>query len=80
MRIFLDACIIIYWVECAQPFHAKLLAQLASIAEQHPKHLLTISRLSLLECLVKPPAPSRKIYIKNLSRFFESPFVIYRGD
>lgn len=73
MRIFLDACIIIYWVECAQPFHAKLLAQLASIAEQHPKHLLTISRLSLLECLVKPLRHQEKSILKIYQDFFESP-------
>lgn len=54
IRLFLDACIIIYWVESAEPFYSQLLSQLRSIAEKHPQHILTISRLSFLECLVKP--------------------------
>lgn len=75
MRIFLDACIIIYWVEAAPPFHTQLISTLKDIADQHPSHILTISRLSLLECLVKPLRMHEK-KIENIYRqFFESPSV-----
>lgn len=54
MHVFLDACIIIYWVESSQPFYTKLITILRNITELYPNHVLTVSRLSLLECLVKP--------------------------
>ncbi|MCX7115295.1 MAG: PIN domain-containing protein [Gammaproteobacteria bacterium] len=75
MRIFLDACIIIYWVEAAHPFYADLLAKLQHIAEEHPDHILTVSRLSLLECLVKPLRMHEKKIVNDYQTFFESPAV-----
>lgn len=71
-RIFLDACIIIYWVESAEPFFSKLLKQLNDIAEQHPEHVLMVSRLSLLECLVKPMRDKDKKTVEKYREFFES--------
>lgn len=72
MRIFLDACIIIYWVESSEPFYSKVLTQLRSIAEQYPEHVLTLSRLSFLECLVKPMREKDKKIIEIYRGFFES--------
>lgn len=71
-RIFLDACIIIYWVESAEPFYSKLLTQFNNIAEQYPEHVLTISRLSFLECLVKPTREKDKKTIDIYRDLFES--------
>lgn len=73
MRIFLDACIIIYWVEAAEPFYSKFIATLRDIAERHPSHELTISRLSFLECLVKPSREKERAILKTYQAFFESP-------
>jgi predicted nucleic acid-binding protein len=73
MLVFLDACIIIYWVESAEPFYSQLLAQLAEIAHHYPQHQLTISRLSLMECLVKPLRDTNKELIVHYQYFFEIP-------
>lgn len=72
IRIFLDACIIIYWVESSEPFYSKLLMKLDHIVEQHPEHILTVSRLSFLECLVKPTREKDKKTIEIYRNFFES--------
>ncbi len=73
MRVFLDACIIIYWVEAAHPFYTTLISTLQTIAEQHPENTLTVSRLSLLECLVKPLRDKDKTILRVYQQFFESP-------
>lgn len=73
MRIFLDACIIIYWVEAAEPFYSQFIATLRNVAERHPNHVLTISRLSFLECLVKPRREKDMVTLKTYQDFFESP-------
>ncbi len=72
INIFLDACIIIYWVEAAEPFYSKLAAQLRHVAEQYPEHMLTVSRLSLLECLVKPLREKDSKTLSLYQDFFES--------
>ncbi|MCX7091602.1 MAG: PIN domain-containing protein [Legionellales bacterium] len=72
IRLFLDACIIIYWVESAEPFYSKLLSQLQDIAEKNPHHVLTISRLSFLECLVKPIREKDKKTLRIYKDFFEA--------
>lgn len=72
MKIFLDACIIIYWVESTEPFYSELIAKLTNIAKRYPQHTLAISRLSLLECLVKPIRKQDKKLLKIYQQFFES--------
>jgi predicted nucleic acid-binding protein len=73
MKIFLDACIIIYWVESAPPFYSMLLTKFESLARQYPQHQLSISRLSLLECLVKPLREKDKTTLNIYRQFFEAP-------
>ena len=72
MKIFLDACVIIYWVEVAEPFYTKLLSKLRTIAEQYPEHTLSISRLSFLECLVKPLRLQDKKSLNVYQQFFDA--------
>lgn len=73
MRIFLDACIIIYWVEAALPYYSTLISKLESISSQYPIHTITVSRLSILECLVKPLRNKEAKIVKVYQQFFESP-------
>lgn len=73
VNIFLDACIIIYWAEASEPFYSKLLAELQRIAEQYPDHTLVVSRLSMLECLVKPMRDNDKKIVTLYQEFFQSP-------
>lgn len=72
INIFLDACIIIYWAESAEPFYSKLLFQLDNIAKQYPEHYLVVSRLSLLECLVKPMRDNNKKILSTYQDFFRN--------
>lgn len=75
IRIFLDACIIIYWIELAPPFYNALLSKLKIIAEKHPYHTLTISRLSFLECLVQPLRQKNHDLLCLYQKFFEAPSI-----
>lgn len=72
IRLFLDACIIIYWIESAEPFYSQLLSKLTEIAEKYPQHTLTISRLSFLECLVKPLREKDTKTLMSYKAFFEA--------
>lgn len=47
--LFLDVCIVIYWIEAADPFHAGLMA-----GHEAPDARFAVSRLNWLECMVKP--------------------------
>lgn len=52
-RVYLDACCIIYLVEAASPFHETVVSRLLRIQRDPSSRLLT-SRLSCLECRVRP--------------------------
>jgi predicted nucleic acid-binding protein len=52
-RIYLDACSIIYLVEAASPFHAAIVRQLLQHQADPASRLIT-SRLSCLECRIRP--------------------------
>jgi predicted nucleic acid-binding protein len=52
-RIYLDACCIIYLVEAASPFHATIVRRLRR-HQADPESRLITSRLSCLECRVRP--------------------------
>ena len=54
MILFLDACTLIYWQEAKEPFYSELKQKLQSLYQQYPDAHVTVSRLSQLECLVKP--------------------------
>lgn len=73
MIIFLDACIIIYWVEAAFPYYSMVIKKFSDLAERYPDHTLAISRLSLLECLVKPLRDDDRETLAIYERFFTSP-------
>ena len=67
--IFLDTNIIIYQVENREPEFAKVLVQLALLGSQP----LAVSRLSELECLVKPLRDRNTELQAEYERFFLSP-------
>lgn len=54
MTLFLDACAIIYQVELSNPLYRKVAALTARFHRQHPDLQVAVSRLSFLECRVKP--------------------------
>ena len=52
MLIYLDTCILIYWVEGPAPFDTRVRSHLATL--QTTGHCFAISAFTRLECLVKP--------------------------
>jgi uncharacterized protein len=53
MKLYLDASTIIYGVESASPFRESVLARIAALSNA-PGSVVLTSRLSRLECRVKP--------------------------
>lgn len=52
-RVYLDACTIIYLVEAASPFHSSVVHRLL-LYQGDPTSVLIASRLSCLECRIRP--------------------------
>jgi len=72
MILFLDANIIIYRVEAVEPFNQQLLATVQELVEKHPDSGFTVSRLSMMECLVKPLRDQNNADIDRYRSFFSS--------
>lgn len=73
MKAFLDACIIIYWVEAADPFYSRLAENIRELEKAHPGISFAVSRLSLLECLVKPVRENDRETLGRYATFFQAP-------
>jgi hypothetical protein len=52
--VFFDASALIYLVEGAEPFASRVRAQLAQATRKYPKLGAAVSRLSWLDCRVRP--------------------------
>ena len=72
MIVFLDANIIIYRVEAVEPFATHVLTTLQELAARHPNVGFAVSRLSFLECLVKPLREQNTADIDRYRSFFSS--------
>lgn len=72
MIIFLDANIIIYRVEAVEPFNKRVLDVLQELDAQYPYAGFAVSRLSMLECLVKPLRDQNPAEIARYRSFFAS--------
>jgi predicted nucleic acid-binding protein len=70
MILFLDACTIIYLIEAEAEFHATAVGRLRDLRAQFPCSQLAASRLSLLECLVKPTRDGETALIREYRGFF----------
>ena len=72
MILFLDANIIIYRVEVVEPFNRQVFAALQELVTLHPDAGFAVSRLSMLECLVKPLRDQNTAEIDRYRDFFAS--------
>lgn len=71
MTIFLDACSIIYWVEMAEPYYSRIMTYLQSLEQESAgTPVYAVSRISILECLVKPLRDNDQTLIKRYGQFF----------
>lgn len=72
MIIFLDANIIIYRIEAVEPFNQQLLAAIQELMSNNPNAGFAVSRLSVMECLVKPLREENAADIERYRAFFAS--------
>lgn len=70
MRLFLDACVVIYQVEAAEPFYARVARAVAAAGREHGKPRFAVSRLSLMECLVRPLREEDAATLARYGEFF----------
>ena len=70
MSVFLDACIIIYRVETVAPFNTRFETLWRSLMSQGHGSELAISRLTLLECRVKPLRDGNDALLAKYDGFF----------
>jgi len=72
MNLFLDANIIIYRVEAVEPFNQQVLTTLQELVVKHPDAGFAVSRLSMMECLVKPLRDQNTAHINRYREFLYS--------
>ncbi len=72
MTLFLDANIIIYRVETVEPFNQQVVAVLRVLLDKYPHAGFAVSRLSMMECLVKPLRDQNSADIEQYRAFFVS--------
>jgi len=72
MILFLDANIIIYRVEAVEPFATQVLATVQELVAKYPDARFAVSRLSVMECLVKPLRNQNTADIDRYRSFFAS--------
>lgn len=72
VTIFLDANIIIYRVEAVEPFASQVLTTVQELVARNPDARFAVSRLSFLECLVKPLRDRNAAVTDRYRSFFSS--------
>ena len=70
MTLFLDACVLIYWMESVEPFYSELINNLQNLRCQYPEAKFAVSRLSWLECRVKPLRDKDQFLLELYQQFF----------
>jgi predicted nucleic acid-binding protein len=70
--LFLDACIVIYWIEAPAPFHTRLMERLRALRKEAPDAVFAVSRLSWLECMVKPFRDKDQALADEYRAFFDA--------
>ncbi len=76
MRLFLDACALIYRFEGAAAFRAAAIDLMAQLTAQQASVQLVVSRLSVLECRVKPLREGNPALLKRYDDFFAAVQVV----
>ncbi len=77
MIAFFDASALIYLIEGAEPFAAKVRKELAAAAKKHPDLGAAVSRLSWLECRVGPMKANDSTTLAAFDTFFSRPDLVW---
>lgn len=72
MKLFLDANVIIYWVESTEPFYTRFISIMQSLYVKYPHASFAVSRLSFLECRVKPLKENNRDILLLFDNFFNA--------
>ena len=70
MIVFFDASALIYLVEGAEPFAGRVRSALVQLTTKHPKMGAAVSRLSWLECLIRPARNNELAMLGKFDAFF----------
>ena len=76
MRLFLDACALIYRFEGAAEFRTAATDVIAQLTQAQPSVELAVSRLSVLECRVKPLREGDSALLKRYNDFFAAVTIV----
>jgi predicted nucleic acid-binding protein len=74
---FFDASALIYLIEGAEPFAGRVRTNLAQIAKRYRDVDAAISRLSWLECRIRPMRNSELAILEAFDEFFARPDLIW---
>lgn len=77
MFAFLDASALIYLVEGAEPFAARTRGALSDLAQREPHAAVALSRLTWLECRVRPLRDAETAVLAAFDDFFRRPDVVW---
>ena len=77
MIAFFDASALIYLIEGAEPFAAKVRKELATAARKYPDLEAAVSRLSWLECRVGPMKDNDMSTLAAFDAFFTRPDLVW---
>jgi predicted nucleic acid-binding protein len=76
MTLFLDANVIIYLIEGAREFQTRAADRIASFLKGAPSSRMAVSRLSWLECRVRPLREKNQKALDAYESFFAEPDLI----
>jgi uncharacterized protein len=74
---FFDASALIYLVEGTEPFAGRVRCELAQTTTKHPKMGAALSRLSWLECRVRPARNNELAIVAAFDLFFARPDLVW---
>lgn len=77
MIAFFDASALIYLIEGADPFAARLRKELAAASKKYPDLGAAVSRLSWLECRVGPMRTNDSAILAMFDGFFARPDLVW---
>lgn len=77
MIVFFDASALIYLLEGSPPFTGRVRTELATIAQAHPDAGVAVSRLSWLECRVRPMKANDADVLALFDTFFARPDLVW---
>jgi predicted nucleic acid-binding protein len=74
---FLDASALIYLVEAGEPFAARVRRELGALLESAPSTAVALSRLTWLECRIRPLREGDTQVLAAFDAFFARPDIVW---